>query len=146
MAYTKKEIYNSALEAIKQHNLFFIEDIIGFLPCVKTTFYKKIKLNSHEMNVIKERLEQNKIKTKSNIRAKLYQSEKAGELLALYRLICTPEERRMLNQQYVEATGKDGKDLIPTTYVIGDDDFIKEFNEKLQAEQATGNEHSDNKT
>lgn len=45
-----------------------------------------------------------------------------------------------------EITGKDGKDLMPTMYVIGDDDFIKEFNEKLQAEQATGNEHSDNKT
>lgn len=50
------------------------------------------------------------------------------------------------NKQNMELTGKDGKDLIPTMYVIGDDDFIKEFNEKLQAEQATGNEHSDNKT
>ena len=48
-------------------------------------------------------LDHNKIKTKSSIRAKLYKSEKAAELLALYRLIATPEEHRLLNQQYIES-------------------------------------------
>ena len=52
-------------------------------------------------------LEDNKIKTKSAIRAKLFKSQKAAELLALYRLICTPEEHRLLNQQYIEQTVKD---------------------------------------
>ena len=66
-----------------------------------------------EYNNLKDLLEQNKIRTKSAIRAKLYKSPKASELLALYRLICTPEERKMLNQNYIELTGKDGKDLLP---------------------------------
>jgi hypothetical protein len=113
MAYKKKEIFNQALEAITKNNLFFIEDIVAFIPCDKTTFYRFFAPDSNEYNILKNELEQNKIKTKSSIRAKLYKSDKAGELLALYRLICTTEEHRLLNQQYTELTGKGGKDLIP---------------------------------
>ena len=51
-------------------------------------------------------IEQNKIKTKSAIRAKLFKGEKAAELLSLYRLICTNEERQMLIQQYIDHTTK----------------------------------------
>ncbi len=65
---------------------------------------------------------------------------------AIIFTLCNGDPENFKNRQLNEITGKDGKDLIPTMYVIGDDDFIKEFNEKLQAEQATGNEHSDNKT
>ena len=62
-------------------------------------------------------LEQNKIKTKSSIRAKLYKGEKAAELLALYRLICTNEERQMLNQNYIDITSK-GSELKSPTYIL----------------------------
>jgi hypothetical protein len=39
MAYDKKKIYEQAEESIKKNNLFFIEDIVAFLPCSKPTFY-----------------------------------------------------------------------------------------------------------
>ena len=104
MAYDKKKIYEQSIEAITKNNLFFIEDVVAFLPCGKVTFYEYFPLESNEMNTIKERLEQNKIKTKSAIRAKLFKGEKAAELLALYRLICTPEERQNLNQSYIDHT------------------------------------------
>lgn len=102
MAYNQKKIYEQAAEAINKNNLFFIEDVVAFLPCDKTTFYRFFPVGCNEYNTLKNMLEQNKIKTKSSIRAKLYKSEKAAELLALYRLICTPEEHRLLNQQYIE--------------------------------------------
>jgi len=35
----------------------------------------------------------------------LFKSNKAGELLALYRLIATNDERQALNQQYIEHSG-----------------------------------------
>ena len=111
MAYNKAKIYEQAKEQIAKHNLFFIEDIVAFLPCAKPTFYDFFPIDSNEMNTLKAMLEENKIKTKSSIRAKLFKSGKASELLALYRLICTPDEHRLLNQQYQEITGKDGKDL-----------------------------------
>ena len=100
--YNKDEIYNQAKEAIEKNNLFFIDDIVAWLPCGKTYFYDTFGVDSDEMNSLKVLLDINKTRTKSAIRSKLFKSDKAGELLALYRLICTPDERRMLNQQYIE--------------------------------------------
>lgn len=102
MAYDRQKIFEQAKEVIKKNNLFFIEDIVAFLPIQKSTFYEFFKLDSDELNELKEMLEENKVRTKSAIRVKLFKSDKAGELLALYRLICTSDERRMLNQQYIE--------------------------------------------
>jgi hypothetical protein len=124
MAYDKKKLYKQAKEQITKNNLFFIEDLVAFLPCGKSYFYDTFTLDSNEMHTLKEMLEQNKIKTKSSIRAKLYKSEKAAELLALYRLIATPEEHRLLNQQYVENK---------TTHSVSNDtvELLKKINEKL---------------
>ena len=113
MAFDRDKLYQQAQTAITENNLFFIEDVVAFIPCSKPTFYEHFPIDSNELNNLKDLLEQNKIRTKSAIRAKLYKSPKASELLALYRLICTPEERKMLNQNYIELTGKDGKDLLP---------------------------------
>lgn len=118
MTYVKKEIYIKSQTAIEENNLFFIEDVVAWLPCGKTTFYGLFPLDSDEMNTLKEMLEENKIKTKSSIRAKLYKGTKSSELLALYRLICTNEERQSLNQQYIEHKVDDKRksisDLFPT--------------------------------
>ena len=112
MAYNKKRIYQQAKEAIESNNLFFVEDIVAFIPCTKPTFYDMFPPESNELNNLKELLEQNKIKTKSSIRAKLYKSTKAGELLALYRLIATSDEHQRLNQSYIDHTTK-GESITP---------------------------------
>jgi len=105
MAYDKDKIFEQAKQAITDNNLFFIEDIVAFIPCDKTTFYKFFPLKSNEYNTLKDMLEENKVTTKSAIRVKLFKSNKAGELLALYRLIATNDERQALNQQYIEHSG-----------------------------------------
>lgn len=109
MAYDPQKIYNQALDAIEKNNLFFIEDIVAFIPCNKDSFYRFFPIGSDEYDTLKGKLDDNKIKTKSAIRAKLWKSDKAAELLALYRLICTPEEHKKLNQQYIDHTTKDEK-------------------------------------
>ena len=109
MAYDKKKIFAQAQKAIKDNNLFFIEDIIAFIPVSKFYFYDAFKVDSNEYNTLKGLLEENKIRTKSAIRSKLFKSDKAAELLALYRLICTTEEHQLLNQQYIDHTSKGEK-------------------------------------
>lgn len=104
MAHNKAQIYEQAQAAIKKNNLFFIEDIIAFIPCSKFYFYDAFPIDSNEYNNLKSLLEENKVKTKSAIRSKLFKSNKAAELLALYRLICTKEEHQLLNQQYIDHT------------------------------------------
>jgi len=135
MAYDKGKIFEQAKEEIKKNNLFFIEDIVAFIPCDKTTFYRFFPTDCNEYNTLKEMLELNKIKTKSAIRAKLYKGEKAAELLALYRLICTNEERQMLNQNYIDITSKGGE-LKSPTYIVNVIETPEIENDDKHLEQA----------
>jgi len=129
MAYDKNKLFEQAKEQIEKHNLFFIEDVVAFIPCSRSWFYDNFKDGSDEMDTIKEMLEENKVKTKSSIRAKLWKSEKAAELLALYRLISTPEEHQKLNQSYVDHTTKGEK--VKSVDVAGIvKTFLSEGNEK----------------
>jgi hypothetical protein len=108
MAHDRTKIFEQAKKAVTKHNLFFVEDIVAFIPCSKPTFYEFFPVDSNELNTLKDLLNENKVKTKSDIRSKLFKSQKAAELLALYRLICTPEEHQKLNQQYIDHSNKDG--------------------------------------
>jgi hypothetical protein len=130
MAYNKEKLYQQAEEAIKKNNLFFIEDIVAFLPCDKTTFYRFFTVGCNEYNTLKDLLEDNKVKTKSSIRAKLWKSNKASELLALYRLIATPEEHMKLNQSYVDHTTK-GEKIVQTSSYFS---LLKEMESKVDDE------------
>jgi len=114
--YNKEDLFEQAKKAIKEHNLFFFSDVTAFLPCHPATFYEYFRPNEKEHTELREMLEANKIRTKTSIRAKLFRSNKAAELLALYRLICTPEEHRLLNQQYID-TKLDGSSGITINFV-----------------------------
>jgi len=115
VAYSKAKLFQQAKEQIQKNNLFSIEDVVAFMPCAKPTFYKYFPKESNELNDLKELLEHNKIRTKAAIRAKLFKSEKASELLALYRLIATTDEHQRLNQSYVDQNSNDKKQQWPTS-------------------------------
>lgn len=104
MAYDKKEILEKSKEAIKKNNLYFIEDVVAFIPVSKSTFYEYFPADSDEMDDIKELLDDNKISMKVKLRKKLSEGEKAAEILALYKLIATDEERRALSMQQIDHT------------------------------------------
>jgi hypothetical protein len=110
MAYDKEKVFEECKEAISKNNLFWVEDIVAFVAPSKTTIYDFFPKDSDEMNTLKGMLDTNKKKTKSAIRSKLFKSNKAAELLALYRLLATPEEHKKLNQSYVDHSTK-GKSL-----------------------------------
>ena len=134
--YNKEDLFRQAKEAIKANNLFFFSDVIAFLPCHTDTFYQYFRPESEEHSELRAMLEDNKIKTKSAIRAKLFKSQKAAELLALYRLICTPEEHQKLNQQYIDHTSKGEK--IQTSITVSataDKDVIRNLLAKFDKEE-----------
>jgi len=56
MAYDKEQIYKQAEEQVKTNNLFYIEDIVAFLPISKTTFYEFYPAESYELNALKSLL------------------------------------------------------------------------------------------
>jgi len=114
MAYKTADLKKTAIKAIKEHSLYFIEDIVAYLPIGKTAFYEHFPVpKENEKNDYKELadlLTDNKVEMKVKIRSKLAKGERASELLALYRLICSPEERQSLNQSYIDHSTK-GKKL-----------------------------------
>ena len=71
MAYDKVKILEKTFDVIEKHKLFFIEDVVAYLPCTKTTFYEFFPIDSDEMNTIKGMIEENKVKIKVTIRSKL---------------------------------------------------------------------------
>ena len=107
--YNKKDIEAKSLKAIKEHRLFFINDIPAYLPCCRATFYN---LGLDKLDTIKDALEQNKIETKNSMRAKWYKSDNATLQIALMKLISSDEERRKMSQNYNEMSGRDGEELV----------------------------------
>ena len=106
MANDKKKILEQAKDAINKNKLFFIEDIVAFLPISKPTFYDYFKVDSNEFNELKEMLDNNRIKVKSSMRKKWYDSENATLQMALMKLICTDDERKRLSMTHVESNVK----------------------------------------
>lgn len=103
MAYNKADIFKQALEVIPKHKLFFIEDIVSYLPCSKPTFYDFFPPDSNELNALKELLEKNRVELKVSMRSKWYKSNSPALQMALMKLIATPEELKKLSMQYQES-------------------------------------------
>lgn len=97
MAYDKKKIYEQAKEVIVKHKLFFIDDIVAFLPIAKSTFYEWKLEQSEEL---KELLEQNRVELKVSMRSKWYKSNSPALQMALMKLIANKDELRRLSMQY----------------------------------------------
>ena len=102
MAYKTEDLFNTAIEQIKKHKLFFIEDIIAFLPCSKPTFYEHFPNESNYYKKMFEELERNRTEIKVSMRSKWYKSNAPALQMALMKLICTPEELKRLSMQYNE--------------------------------------------
>jgi len=106
MAYDKQKIFEQAKEMIVKHKLFFIEDIVAFLPIAKKTYYEYFPIDSNESNELKALLETNKTTLKVSMRSKWYTSNAPALQMALMKLISTPEELKKLSMQYVESENK----------------------------------------
>ncbi len=110
MAYDKTEIFETAKKKIVEHKLFFVEDIVAFLPISKKTFYEYFPVESDECNELKELLNQNRTELKVSMRSKWYKSNAPALQMALMKLICTDEERKMLSMTHTDVT-TNGKEI-----------------------------------
>jgi hypothetical protein len=100
MAYDRNKIFEQAKEVIVKHKLFFIEDIVAFLPISKPTFYEYFQIDSNDFNELKELLETNRIELKVSMRSKWYKSNAPALQMALMKLIANPEELRKLSMTH----------------------------------------------
>jgi hypothetical protein len=106
MAYDKKKIFEQAKEVTVKNKLFFIEDIVAFLPCSKNYFYDHFPPDSNEYDELKALLDTNRTTLKVSMRSKWYTSNAPALQMALMKLIATPEELRKLSMQFIESENK----------------------------------------
>ncbi len=99
MAFKKEELVSQSIEAIKNNEILFIEELVSYLPCSMKTFYN-YKLQ--DLQVVKEQLEKNRIMKKIELRNKWYNSENATLQITLYKLIANSEEYLRLTNQSIE--------------------------------------------
>jgi hypothetical protein len=99
MAYKTKDLLEKSLKVIKEKKLFFIEDVIAYLPCNKGAFYNHFPVDSEN---IKEALEANRVAIKTSMRNKWYNSNNPTLQIALMKLICSDDERKRISNNYIE--------------------------------------------
>jgi hypothetical protein len=110
MAYDKQKIFEQAKEMIVKHKLFFVDDIIAFLPCNKTTFYDFFPIDSNQSNELKELLNANRTELKVSMRSKWYKSNAPALQMALMKLIANEDELRKLSISYIDSEVNDKRE------------------------------------
>lgn len=104
------------LEIIAEKQIYTFKDIfVHYKDCNRATAYN---LDLDKSDSIKDALNLNKRKGVVSMLDKWVKSENATLQIAAMRLLCDSEEHRLLNQNYTELTGKDGKDLTPPTLIF----------------------------
>lgn len=102
--YKTEDLYSIAEEAIIKNRLIFIEDIIAYLPCRKSTFYEHFPNESDLYKKMFDLLEINRTELKVSLRSKWYKSNAPALQMALMKLICNDEERKKLSMTYSDVT------------------------------------------
>lgn len=100
MSYNPKELELKSLEAIEKNKLFFIDDVIAYLPCSRATFYN---LELEKLDTIKDALTKVKTEIKVSMRSKWYKSENPTLQMGLMKLIASPDELKQLSMTHVES-------------------------------------------
>ena len=122
--YDKEAIFETCKKVVEENRLFFIEDI-AFLPITKPTFYVYFPVDSYEFNTLKDMINRNKVLTKTEMRSKWYLSENPTLQIALYKTICSDDERKMLSTNHTDIT-TNGKPITRPNIIFGDDEEIED--------------------
>ena len=106
MAYSKaqkRQLLTKAIAQAKKHNLYFISDVIAYLPISRQTFYD---WKFDKIDKLKGILQDNKICVKVALRKKWQELDNATLNIALYKLVGSNKERRMLaDRQEIKQAG-----------------------------------------
>jgi hypothetical protein len=117
------ELFQNAMIAIIEHGLIFKADISAYLGISTSTFYEHFPQFSQHLKQMDQALLKNKIDLKIGLRKKWRETDNPTLQLALYKLVCTNEERQALqmNQAFPEQ-----EKSLPRPLVL-DADMLKEL-------------------
>ena len=98
------KLFADVMEAVKIHNIWNISEIPNFVGISRPTLYNHFPLGSERMSAINEALENNKMKSRVSLRAAMFKKKDPSCLIALYKMIATPDERKALASHFIETS------------------------------------------
>lgn len=115
VTFPKEELYSEALRCIEEYNLFFMHELIAFMPCPVRYFNEAFPEGSQERIDFYEVLDKNKVAMCAKLRKDFLESSAPQLKLALYKLAASKEELQRLTKTYSE---NENRDTLRTTFVI----------------------------
>lgn len=104
--FDKKKKIEEARKLIKaDKDVLFLDDVISSLGMSRPTFYNLFPKGSEEYDELWQLVCENRAKTKKFIRTKLKNNGSATDLILLYKMICTDDERRCVTQTHFDVKG-----------------------------------------
>ena len=101
MGSTKAAHEKAILKIIKENNILFIGHIWNYYFRLRKSQFYNLELEKSE--AIKDAIDKNRAKGVDKMLNNWLENKKNSTLqIAAMRMICTPEQRQMLNQQYIE--------------------------------------------
>lgn len=89
-----KKLEKECLELIIEHNIIFMDEIFIFTEAAPSVFFES---GLQDSPAIKDAIDINRAKLKRDLRLKWFDSTNATLNAALYKLICTEDEKRALS-------------------------------------------------
>lgn len=111
MRISKAQHEANILEIIRKNKVMFISHIFGFYGEISRQYFYQIGLDKSDK--IKKAIADNRVRATGFMINKWIASDNPTLQVCAYKILCSDDERKRLSKDYVEVTGKNGKDLVP---------------------------------
>lgn len=111
MRTSKAQHEKNILEIIRKNKVMFISHIFGYYGQISRQYFYQIGLDKSDE--IKKAIADNRAKATGFMINKWIASDNPTLQVCAYKILCSDDERKRLSKDYVEVTGKNGKDLVP---------------------------------
>lgn len=107
----QKDVYEKEIvKVIRDNKLFTIKDIFAFYSGIKSSQFYNLGLEKSEL--ILKAIDDNKTKSCQSLKKKWLDSDNPTLQIAVFKTICTDEDRKALSQTYHDHT-TDGEKIQP---------------------------------
>jgi hypothetical protein len=98
------KLFADVMAAIKSNNIWTISEVPCFVGVTKKTLYNHYPVGSERMAAIQAALDENKMKSRVSLRDAMFKKGDSSCLIALYKIIATPDERKALASHFLETS------------------------------------------
>lgn len=99
------KLFADVIKAIHEHDdIWTIGEVVNYVDVCRNTLYLHFPVGSERMNAINEAIETNRMKNRNSVRKAMLEKKDPSCLIALYKILATPDERKALASHFIETS------------------------------------------